>query len=113
MPWLQIWAGASGSGFHFRYQNSPTLVDDFHRKKSKNRLNGIFQQGLPQILHTLTPGPGTNSQSPGLPELETLTLDPQQKSYRTRIEPFYDAYMGGCQSYGPFLGTLDIRCRII
>ena len=21
-------------------------------------------------------------------------------------------YMGGCQNYGPFLGTLDIRCRI-
>ena len=21
--------------------------------------------------------------------------------------------MGGCQNYGPFLGTLDIRCRII
>ena len=22
-------------------------------------------------------------------------------------------HMGGCQNYGPFLGTLDIRCRII
>ena len=22
-------------------------------------------------------------------------------------------YMGGCQNYGPFLGTLNIRCRII
>ena len=21
--------------------------------------------------------------------------------------------MGGCQNYGPFLGTLSIRCRII
>ena len=21
--------------------------------------------------------------------------------------------MGGCQNYGPFLGTLDIRCRTI
>ena len=21
-------------------------------------------------------------------------------------------YMGGCQNYGPFLGTLNIRCRI-
>ena len=21
--------------------------------------------------------------------------------------------MGGCQDYGPFLGTLNIRCRII
>ena len=21
--------------------------------------------------------------------------------------------MGGCQTYGPFLGTLNIRCRII
>ena len=23
------------------------------------------------------------------------------------------AYVGGCQNYGPFLGTLNIRCRII
>ena len=23
------------------------------------------------------------------------------------------AHMGGCQTYGPFLGTLNIRCRII
>ena len=22
-------------------------------------------------------------------------------------------YMGGCQNFGPFLGTIDIRCRII
>ena len=22
-------------------------------------------------------------------------------------------FMGGCQNYGPFLGTLNIRCRII
>ena len=22
-------------------------------------------------------------------------------------------YMGGCQNYGPFLGTLNSRCRII
>ena len=22
-------------------------------------------------------------------------------------------HMGGCQNYGPFLGTLNIRCRII
>ena len=22
-------------------------------------------------------------------------------------------YMGGCQNYGPFLGFLNIRCRII
>ena len=22
-------------------------------------------------------------------------------------------YLGGCQNYGPFLGTLNIRCRII
>ena len=24
-----------------------------------------------------------------------------------------DSHMGGCQNYGPFLGTLHIRCRII
>ena len=23
------------------------------------------------------------------------------------------SYLGGCQNYGPFLGTLNIRCRII
>ena len=22
-------------------------------------------------------------------------------------------HMGGCQNYGPFLGTLNVRCRII
>ena len=22
-------------------------------------------------------------------------------------------YLGGCQSYAPFLGTLNVRCRII
>ena len=27
-----------------------------------------------------------------------------------RIDP---SYMGGCQNYGPFLNTLNIRCRII
>ena len=25
----------------------------------------------------------------------------------------YMEYMGGCQNYGPFLGTLNIRCRSI
>ena len=24
-----------------------------------------------------------------------------------------DIYVGGCQSYGPFLGTRNIRCRAI
>ena len=24
-----------------------------------------------------------------------------------------NVHEGGCQNYGPFLGTLDIRCRII
>ena len=23
------------------------------------------------------------------------------------------AYMGGCQNYGPFLGTLNTRCRTV
>ena len=23
------------------------------------------------------------------------------------------SYMGGCQNYGPFLGTTNIRCRIM
>ena len=25
----------------------------------------------------------------------------------------YNGLYGGCQNYGPFLGTLNIRCRII
>ena len=25
----------------------------------------------------------------------------------------YDYDMGGCQNYGPFLGTLNMRCRIM
>ena len=24
-----------------------------------------------------------------------------------------DPHMGGCQNYGPFLGTLNIKCRIV
>ena len=27
--------------------------------------------------------------------------------------PFFTDHMGGCRNYGPFLGTLNIRCRII
>ena len=27
--------------------------------------------------------------------------------------PQDESKMGGCQNYGPFLGTLNIRCRII
>ena len=27
--------------------------------------------------------------------------------------PWMDIHMGGCQNYGPFLGTLNIRGRII
>ena len=26
---------------------------------------------------------------------------------------FLNVYMGGCQNYGPFLGTLTNRCRAI
>ena len=26
---------------------------------------------------------------------------------------FYKDYIDGCQNYGPFLGTLNIRCRIL
>ena len=26
---------------------------------------------------------------------------------------YISIYMGGCQNHGPFLGTLNIRCRII
>ena len=30
-----------------------------------------------------------------------------------RIHIYIYIYMGGCQNYGPFLGTLNIRCRPI
>ena len=29
------------------------------------------------------------------------------------METIITGYMGGCQNYGPFLGTLDIKCRIV
>ena len=32
-----------------------------------------------------------------------------EKNMETTIK----GYMGGCENYGPFLGTLNIRCRII
>ena len=30
-----------------------------------------------------------------------------------KMETTIMGYMGGCQNYGPFSGTLSIRCRII
>ena len=33
--------------------------------------------------------------------------------YPLIIVPIVLPYMGGCQNYGPLLGTLSIRCRII
>ena len=30
-----------------------------------------------------------------------------------KMETTIMGYMGGCQNYGPFLGTLKIRCRTI
>ena len=30
-----------------------------------------------------------------------------------KMETTILGFMGGCQNYGPFLGTLNIRCRII
>ena len=29
------------------------------------------------------------------------------------MDPYSSPYMGGCQNYGPFWGTLNIRCRTI
>ena len=33
----------------------------------------------------------------------------------TRVKPYflYNSHLGGCQNYGPSLGPLNIRCRII
>ena len=33
------------------------------------------------------------------------------KPHRVQVPTGYN--MGGCQNYGPFLGTLNIRCHII
>ena len=33
--------------------------------------------------------------------------------YTLYVYVYIYIYMGGCQNYGPFLGTLNIRCRII
>ena len=30
-----------------------------------------------------------------------------------KMETTMMGYVGGCQNYGPFLGTLSIKCRII
>ena len=53
--------------------------------------------GLEVILHDLGFGKAEETivnRSPIWPQLEK------------------DTYLGGCQNYGPFLGTLNIRCRI-
>ena len=34
-------------------------------------------------------------------------------SLLTGVYTFFGPHMGGCQNYGPFLGTLNIRGRII
>ena len=36
-----------------------------------------------------------------------------EASVRRGVQAPYIPYMGGCQNYGPFLGALNIRCRII
>ena len=40
-------------------------------------------------------------------------LDPWGSGLRSVIAPYSPTYMGGCQNYGPLLGTLNSRCRII
>ena len=30
-----------------------------------------------------------------------------------KMETAIMGYMAGCQNYGPFLGTLNVRCRVI
>ena len=39
-------------------------------------------------------------------------METQKGPMKTTVPPKGD-YMGGCQNYGPFLGTLNIRGRII
>ena len=64
------------------------------------------------------PQPQTVNQKPEI--LYPKTLKPQNQS-RARFSLnvhmymyiYIYIYMGGCQNYGPFLGTLNIRGRII
>ena len=43
-----------------------------------------------------------------------LNLLHRAETMRNRASPYRlcEVYMGGCRNYGPFLGTLNIRCRI-
>ena len=46
--------------------------------------------------------------------LVTPTVVPYIIPYITPFKEFrHGVVLGGCQNYGPFLGTLNIRCRII
>ena len=38
-------------------------------------------------------------------------MEPMGRHLKPKSELY--KHMGGCQNYGPFLGTLNIRCRII
>ena len=42
-----------------------------------------------------------------------ISLKGSYRLLRGFIGTIYRSYMGGCQNYGPFLGTLDIRGRAI
>ena len=41
------------------------------------------------------------------------TSEPPGSGTRDLIELQTDEHVGGCQNYGPVLGTVNIRCRII
>ena len=58
----------------------------------------------------------TNSLGSGQAIRITRNTGRQPKRYQNSLRSNMRTntpYMGGCQNYGPFLGTLHIRCRII
>ena len=57
-----------------------------------------------EVKHGIHGHTGLGSPST-IPTSDTTTI--------TSIMIIYLIYIGGCQNYGPFLGTLNIRCRII
>ena len=52
--------------------------------------------------------------APGSSGFRQVGVEPHLKTQPTCCKFLkMNPHMGGCQNYGPFLGTLNIRCRII
>ena len=46
-------------------------------------------------------------------KMSEASVEPELRNCLRLFAVVVIVYMGGCQNYGPFLGTLNIRCRII